>query len=61
MYTIDEKAEGERKLPASLKSPPQGRGIGYSNQEILFPAKAYMRARSDPIVGILHSEEKFYE
>ncbi len=46
---IDEKAEAERKFPASLKSPPQGRETKFSKQEILFLVKAYMRASSDLI------------
>ncbi len=58
---IDEKAEGEQKVPASLKSPPQGRGTGFSKEEILFLAKVYVRTSSDPIVGTSQSEENLYQ
>ncbi len=51
----------ETKVPSSLKSPPRGRGTGFSKQEILFLAKAYMRASSDPIVGTFQSDKTFYQ
>ncbi len=64
---FDEKAgaimapSAATKVPSLLKSPPRGRGTGFSKQEILFLAKAYMRASSDPIVGTFQSDKTFYQ
>ncbi len=64
---FDEKAgatkvpSAEIKVPSLLKSPPRGRGTGFSKQEILFLAKAYMRASSDPIAGTFQSDKTFYQ
>ena len=70
---IDKKAGAETKVLSAetkvwtqrchccKKKPLQGRRTGFGKQEILILAKAYMRASSDPIVGISQSEETFYQ
>ena len=47
------------KLPSSLKSPQRGRGTGFSKQEILVLAKAYIGASMDPVIVTLQSEDTF--
>ncbi len=55
------KTDTATKVPSSLKSPSRGRGTGFGKQEILFLAKAYIRASSDPVVGTSRSHETFYQ
>ncbi len=49
------------EIPVSLKVLSQGRGTGFVKQEILFLAKAFIRASTDPIVGTLQTEQKFFQ
>ncbi len=48
-------------MSLSWKSPPQGRETRFRKQEILFLAKACIRGRSDPLVGMSRSDEAVYQ
>ena len=54
------KVPPESTLPSSLKRSPRGRGTGFSKQEMLFLAKAYIRGSTDPVIGTSQSKETFY-
>ena len=50
----------KEEILSTLKSSQRGRGSGFCKEEILFLAKAYIRASSDPIFGTSQTEEAFY-
>ncbi len=49
------------EIPTSLKNSSQGQGTGYSKQKILFLAKAFIHASTDPIIGTSQKENQFFQ
>ncbi len=44
------------EIPTSLKNSSQGQAIGFRKQEILFLAKAFIHASTDPIIRTSQKE-----
>ncbi len=59
MHTV--KSPTSTEIPVSLKFFSRGRGTGFSKQEILFLAKAFICAITDPIIGTMQTEQKFFQ
>ncbi len=49
------------EIPVSLKNLSRGRSTGFTKQEILFLAKAFIHASTDPIIGTSQTEQQFFQ